>query len=284
MISKTIGFRGTLFSDTPKWGFKEQQRRFGTQTERIYLWRIYGDGSCHEILGTFFESWVQRPFCCELQGGVKWLIALTMWTAWQVSHKKNTTVLPLFGHLVSPCFIHETWSWLVPTFHKCHKPRGVDCSGFFRHQCIDPSFGAVKHQPLCKRGGRCKCRSRKSSKAEENMHVADRGRPGLHLNKCLESRSPKKTFSMWFYGEMKHHLESKNGQKKTWNHGKMNCRHPLRWSAAPIRLPLQYVGEGNFFLADFFPGLCCEKGINTWELWELGWLEIPFSRISKNGW
>ena len=28
----------------------------------------------------------------------------------------------------------------------------LDCSGFFRH-CIDPSFGAVKRQPLCKRRG-----------------------------------------------------------------------------------------------------------------------------------
>ena len=129
-------------------------------------------------MGTFFESWVQRPFCCELQGRVKWPIALTMWTAWQVSHKKNTTVLPLFGHLVSPMRPEE-----VPTFHS-HKPR----SGLLRllQTLHRPLFWCRQTPATLQKEGNACCRSRKSSKPEENA----RGRPGLQLKTCLESRSP----------------------------------------------------------------------------------------------
>ena len=185
-------------------------------------------------MGTFFESWVQRPFCCELQGRVKWPIALIMWTAWQVSYKKNTAVLPLFGHLVSPMRPD-------PTFHKCHKPR----SGLLRLlQTLHRPLFWCRQTPatLQKEGNALNafCRSRKSSTPEENAHNA-RGRPGLQLKKCLESRSPKKTFSCGFL-----ELETSLGVQiymKSWEDSVAILS--LRWSAASVRLPWQYVGEGE---------------------------------------
>ena len=77
----------------------------------------------------------------------------------------------------------------------------LDCSGFFRH-CIDPLFWCRQTPATLQKEGNALnafCRSRKSSTPEENAHNA-RGRPGLQLKKCLESRSPKKNIFMWFFG------------------------------------------------------------------------------------